>query len=84
MTLGLRPERLFLVSQDRAQARGEVSLAEYLGGETILHLSVDSTTSVTVKSAGDVAVHVGDRVHVGFDLTGACLFGADGLRIAPA
>ncbi len=84
VTLGLRPERLALVAQDRAQATGEVTLAEHLGDETILHLKVDSATSLTVKSAGDVAVRVGDSVSVAFDLTGACLFGTDGQRIAPA
>lgn len=84
VTLGLRPENLSLVPAERADASGEVSLAEHLGDETILHLKVDAATSLTLKSADDVAFAVGDRVHVGFDLAGACLFAADGRRIAPS
>lgn len=75
-TLGLRPDRLSLVPSDQAQATGQVTLAEHLGDETILHIRVGDRR-LTVKLGGDVAVHLGDTVHIGFDLTGARLFGPD-------
>ncbi|MCX7301890.1 MAG: ABC transporter ATP-binding protein [Rhodobacterales bacterium] len=83
VTLGVRPERVSLCDAARAQASGEVTLAEHLGDETILHLKVSDGVSLTVKAGGDVAALVGDRLHVAFDLAGACLFGPDGRRIAP-
>jgi multiple sugar transport system ATP-binding protein len=83
VTLGLRPERVILSDPTNAHASGEVTLAEHLGDETILHLRLADGTSLTVKSGGDVEARVGDRRHLAFDLTGACLFGPDGRRIAP-
>jgi multiple sugar transport system ATP-binding protein len=84
VTLGIRPERLSLAVEDHAHAGGEVTLAEHLGDETILHVRVTPETALTVKAGGDVDIHVGDRVHVAFDLSGACLFGSDGDRISPS
>ena len=75
-TLGLRPDRLSLVPSDQAQATGQVTRAEHLGDETILHIRVGDRP-LTVKLGGDVAVHLGDTVHIGFDPTGARLFGLD-------
>jgi multiple sugar transport system ATP-binding protein len=78
VTLGLRPDRLSLVSQSQAQASGQVTLAEHLGDESILHVRLAGGESLTVKASGDVAARLGETVHVGFDLTHAALFGADG------
>ncbi len=77
VTLGLRPDRVALGDG----VPGRVTLAEHLGDETILHLALADGTSLTAKQPGDVAVALGDRVALRFDLTGACLFGADGQAI---
>jgi len=87
VTLGLRPDRLSLVPEDQAQATGQVTLAEHLGDESILHVRVHDSAALTLKLAGDVPARLGDTVHLGFDLTSACLFGPDGqalTRQAPA
>ncbi len=81
LTLGLRPDRLSLVSPDQAQAGGQVTLVEHLGDETIVHVALDHGVTLTLKLAGDVRVRFGDRVPIGFDLTGASLFDGAGLRI---
>ena len=78
VTLGLRPGRLALAAGGVAHATGKVTLVEHLGDETILHLRVDGATSLTMKLPGDVALRLGDEVGARFDMTGACLFGADG------
>ncbi len=82
VTLGLRPDRLSLVPPEAAIASGAVSLVEHLGDESILHVRLDGRVSLTLKLGGDVATRLGDTVHVGCDLTGACLFGADGRNLA--
>ena len=82
VTLGLRPDRLALAAGGPAHAVGRVTLVEHLGDETILHLRVDAATSLTMKLQGDVALRIGDAVGARFDLTGARLFGADGLALA--
>jgi ABC-type sugar transport system ATPase subunit len=78
VTLGLRPDRLSLVPQARAQASGQVTLVEHLGDESILHVRLDTGASLTIKAPGDVQVRLGDVAHIGFDLTSAVLFGPDG------
>ena len=82
VTLGLRPDKLKLAGPEVAMASGQVSLVEHLGDETILHVQIDAATTLTVKLAGDSAARLGDRVHLGCDLDGACLFDAQGLAIA--
>jgi multiple sugar transport system ATP-binding protein len=82
LTLGVRPDKLSLVLPDQAQATGQVTLAEHLGDETILHVQLDGNLTLTLKSSGDVTARLGDRVSIGFNLTGASLFDAAGMRIA--
>ena len=81
MTLGLRPDRLSLVPADAAQATGTVSLAEHLGDESVLHVRIAEGTTLTLKMPGDAGPRLGDRVQIGLDLTGACLFGPDGRNL---
>jgi multiple sugar transport system ATP-binding protein len=81
LTLGVRPDQLSLVSADKAQASGMVETLEHLGDTTILGVRVDATTLLTLKFAGDTAVRIGDRVHIGFDLTGASLFDGTGQAV---
>ena len=81
VTLGLRPDRLALVPERQAQATGQVTLVEHLGDESILHIRLGTGASLTIKAPGDVAARLGDTAHIGFDLTNAALFGADGLAL---
>ncbi len=80
VTLGLRPERLNLVDASTGTISGEVTLAEHLGGETILHLAAPHGAMI-VKCDGDFDRAIGATVHVALDLTGFILFGADGLAL---
>jgi multiple sugar transport system ATP-binding protein len=81
VTLGLRPERLAVVdAPDAATLRGEVTLAEHLGGETVLHLA-GPQGRVIVKCAGSFERALGETTHVRMDLAGATLFDAQGLRL---
>ena len=82
VTLGLRPDRLTLVSGEPGHASGRVTLAEHLGDETILHLRLADGAALTMKLPGDGVVRIGDEVQARFDLTGSCLFAADGRAVA--
>ena len=82
VTLGLRPERLHLLPPE-AQVptlQGQVTLAEHLGGETVLHLT-GSDGALTLKCPGDFDLGIGEVTHVGMDMTGANLFDGAGMLI---
>ena len=82
VTLGLRPEKLQVARAvdgvDKIQ--GEVTLAEHLGGETILHLSGPHGPMI-VKCDEDFDQVPGSKVDVTLDMTGANLFDAEGQAI---
>jgi multiple sugar transport system ATP-binding protein len=78
VTLGIRPERL---RPDPAGIPAEVTLAEHLGGETILHLSA-AGQALILRAPGDPPE--GDRLTIGIDPTGACLFDAKGRSLRTA
>lgn len=63
-----------MVSPEQAQATGEVVSLEHLGDVTILGVRIDAATNLTLKFAGDTPARIGDRVHIGFELTGTSLF----------
>ena len=84
ITLGLRPDRLSIVSATQAQATGLVTLAEHLGDESILHVRLPNGQLLTIKASGDTEARMGDTVHIGFDLTHATLFGPDGQAVPRA
>ena len=82
VTLGVRPERMRVVESagvGEPVLHGEVTLAEHLGGETILHLT-GNQGRLTVKSSGDVGRSLGELATVAIDLSGANLFD-DGGRL---
>lgn len=82
VTLGIRPERMSLAATD-PQLSGELTLAEHLGDETILHLQRPSGGALTLKAPDDIDLATGSTVGVRIDITGACLFGPDGQSIQP-
>ena len=81
VTLGLRPEHLTDTSSDEGQLDGEVIALEHLGSETYVHLACGNDEPLTIKSAGDTAIEIGQRVSVAvpphacylFDETGTAL-----------
>ncbi len=83
VTLGLRPERLRVLGPtgpEPATLCGAVTLAEHLGGETILHLS-GAQGRITLKCDGNFSGTIGEQTRVGIDMTGANLFDAIGLLV---
>lgn len=85
LTLGLRPEHLNATSADAAQIDGEVIALEHLGSESYVHLACGKAETLVLKSVGDTAFEVGQRVSVAvpphacylFDETGVALLRPD-------
>ena len=79
VTLGLRPEDLTDSIAEKGQLEGEVIALEHLGAETYAYLACGNDEPLVIKSAGDSAIKIGQRVPVAvppkacylFDETGA-------------
>jgi multiple sugar transport system ATP-binding protein len=83
VTLGLRPEHLTDTSGE-GQLQGEVIALEHLGSETYVHLACGSSESLVIKSAGETAIEVGQRVSVAVPPQACYLFDESGVALARA
>ncbi|UDL94108.1 sn-glycerol-3-phosphate ABC transporter ATP-binding protein UgpC [Lichenihabitans sp. PAMC28606] len=81
VTLGLRPEQLSIA--EAGPLSGHVAVVEHLGGETLVYVDVGNKLLVTVKTAGNAAVQVGQTVHLAVVTTEANLFDKDGVAMTP-
>ena len=58
---GIRPEHLD-VSRERGSWPGSVEIAEHLGSDTFLYITVEGAGRLTARAPGEYALTVGDRV----------------------
>jgi len=84
LTLGLRPEHLTAASADTAQLDGEVVALEHLGSETYVHLACGHGAPLVLKSAGDTAIELGQRVSVAVPPDACYLFDETGMALPRA
>ncbi len=80
LTLGVRPEHIQVVPAEDTHLRGDVVVAERLGGETYFHVRL-AERMVIAKAGGDSAVAAGERVGLVVDPARTHLFVPDGRRI---
>ncbi len=80
-TIGVRPEHLD-ISTTAGKWSGKVSVAERLGSDTFLHVTVAGQGSMTVRADGDVNVSHGDTVYLTPIAGRIHKFGADGKNLA--
>jgi len=80
LSVGIRPEAL-LISDDGTLG-GRVTLAEHLGGLTLVHITLTDGTPVVLQAVGAPTVAVGALVRLRVDPAGLHLFDPDGRRIA--
>ena len=65
VTLGVRPEHLYIASEAEADFRGRVEIVEKLGSESLAYLQTEfSAEPVTIKIPEQPVVHPGDEVPV--------------------
>ncbi len=80
-TIGVRPEHLD-ISTTAGKWSGKVSVAERLGSDTFLHVSVPGHGSMTVRGGGEVGLSHGDTVYLTPQTGKVHRFGADGKNLA--
>jgi multiple sugar transport system ATP-binding protein len=56
---------------------GEVQIAEHLGGETFVYVSLPGGDSITVEIKGQAKVRPGERIGIGMDPGAWHVFTAD-------
>ncbi|CCQ72155.1 ABC transporter ATP-binding protein [Magnetospira sp. QH-2] len=79
-TIGIRPEHLTL-SKDSGLWQGTVGVAEHLGSDTFLYVTLADGTHMTVRAAGDVDLDHGDTIHVSADAERIYRFAENGQTI---
>lgn len=80
LTLGLRPDMMKISPEGRI--RGQVSMVERLGNETLMYISVACLDyPLTVSRAGQYNAMVGDEVKLSVDELRAHFFDSDGQRV---
>lgn len=66
---------------DIAQLDDEVIALEHLGSESYVHLACGNNEPLVIKSAGDTAIEVGQRVSVAVPLHACYLFDETGMAL---
>ncbi|MEX0854019.1 MAG: sn-glycerol-3-phosphate ABC transporter ATP-binding protein UgpC [Bauldia sp.] len=82
VTVGVRPEDLTVLEPAEAMLTGEVQIAEHLGGETFVYVTLPNGDSITVEIKGQAAVEPGEHIGLGFDPAAYHVFTAD-QRVLP-
>ncbi len=81
-TIGIRPEHI-TPSKTEGTWEGTIGVSEHLGSDTFFHVHLAGReTPMTVRAAGEVDMHHGDRVFLTPDADRIHRFDAEGLRIA--
>ena len=82
VTLGVRPEHLYIAPAADADFRGRVEIVEKLGGESLAYLQTEFTAEpVTIKLSEDALVRPGDEVPVRVGRERFHLFGETGATL---
>ncbi len=79
LTLGIRPQHLYLAKESRSSIQIEIDLVEALGNETYVtaHLVTDTNATLTVSLPPDKPVAIGDILWLTVDLHKIHLFTVD-------
>ena len=82
LTLGIRPQHLFIDTQSPSSIHIEVDLVEALGNETYIsaHLTAQPDLTLTVCLPPDRTVRIGDRLWLGINTNKIHLFTVDDER----
>ncbi|WP_160012056.1 ABC transporter ATP-binding protein [Rhizobium sp. 18055] len=82
-TMGIRPEHIRLSREDGTW-KGLVGVAEHLGSDTFLHVTVNGVGTLTVRASGDFPVNHGDTVFLTPDAARIHRFNENGQAIRGA
>ncbi|MCB9946040.1 MAG: sn-glycerol-3-phosphate ABC transporter ATP-binding protein UgpC [Geminicoccaceae bacterium] len=77
VTVGIRPEDLVPVAPGQGVLTGDVQIAEQLGGETYVYITLPNGGTLTAEIKGQAALNVGERLDLAIDSNKFHIFGAD-------
>ncbi|MBL10204.1 MAG: ABC transporter ATP-binding protein [Acidiferrobacteraceae bacterium] len=80
ITLGIRPESLWLDESGESQITGKVYAVERLGGETYLYINTTQQQEIIVHSPGDKILSTETEITLTYSANKCHLFDAKGLR----
>jgi ABC-type sugar transport system ATPase subunit len=66
ITMGVRPENVHVAAEGAAMLTGEVQIAEQLGGETFVYVTLPGGQSITIEIPGQAVVKPGERIGLSF------------------
>lgn len=81
ITLGIRPEHLFVSTAGEAMLQARVDFSEYLGGTQFLYCQTDEGQAIIAEHRSPVPVDAGDTVHFSWDGPHLRFFDNAGMRI---
>lgn len=79
-SIGIRPEHLG-ISTSEGQWKGQVTLIERLGADTFAHVDIGSLGVLTVRTAGDYPLTIGQDVYLSPDRNWIYRFDKQGIAI---
>ena len=77
ITIGVRPEHLVPAAPGEGILKGEVQIAEHLGGETYVYVTLPGNQSATVEIKGQADIRAGEAMELAFDGGRFHVFGPD-------
>ncbi len=80
-TIGIRPEHL-TVSHESGPWKGTVGVAEHLGSDTFLYVTLEDGSLFTVRTDGNADLHHGDVVYLSAEPKNIYRFDEDGRAIS--
>jgi ABC-type sugar transport system ATPase subunit len=81
-TVGLRPEHLTVVDRQNGLLKGTVTLSEYTGAGSLLHVSVENAGMCLVIQDGPTAPEIGEEIGLEIKPENLHFFDADGKALA--
>ena len=79
-SIGIRPEHM-IVSGKSGHWKGTIGVAEHLGSDTFLYVTLEDGSQVTVRADGEAGLHHGDDVYLSADPENIYRFDEKGLAI---
>jgi multiple sugar transport system ATP-binding protein len=80
VTLGIRPEHIAMPI-GKADTSAVVRLAEYLGSETMLYMTLQDGSDISVKADGLARAKTGEKISLSLTLAACHLFGSAGVTL---
>jgi len=77
VTIGIRPEHLIPVEAGQGLLSGEVQIAEHLGGETFVYITLQDGDTVVIEIKGQAHIHPGEKLDLGITNSDFHIFGKD-------